>query len=110
MLNLFILQGGGGGSMLGSFLPLIIVVVIIYFFFIRPQAKKQKEQNNFLKAMKKGDEVVTASGMVGRINKIEGNMVTLQVDQKTFIRVLSHAISKEMSDQLEVVTKEGETK
>ena len=109
MIQLFILQGGGA-SMFSNFLPLILVIVIIYFFFIRPQAKKQKEQNNFLRSMKKGDEVVTASGMVGRINKIEGNMVTLQVDQKTFVKVLNHAISKEMTDQLANVEKEVESK
>ncbi len=96
---LYILQGNSP-SLLSQFFPLILVIFIIYFFFIRPQAKKQKEQNAFIKDMAKGDEVVTGSGIVGRINKIENGIVTLQVDQKTFIRVLENAISKEMTDAL----------
>lgn len=96
---LYILQSNAPG-LLSQFFPLILVIFIIYFFFIRPQAKKQKEQNAFIKDMAKGDEVVTGSGIVGRINKIENGIVTLQVDQKTFIRVLENAISKEMTDAL----------
>ena len=97
MNALFILQGNGP-SLLSQFFPLILVIFIIYFFFIRPQAKKQKEQNAFLKAMQKGDEVVTSSGIIGKINKLEDDAVTLQVDSKTFIRVLPTSISKEMTD------------
>ena len=100
MISLFILQGGGSPSLLSQFFPLILVIFIIYFFFIRPQAKKQKEQNAFIKAMQKGDEVVTSSGIIGKINKLEENAVTLQVDSKTFIRVIPTSISKEMTDFL----------
>lgn len=92
------LQSNSGG--LFQFFPLVLMVFIIYFFFIRPQAKKQKEQKAFSSNLKKGDEVVTSSGIVGRINKIEDGFVTLQVDQKTFIKVLENAISKEMTDYL----------
>ena len=70
----------------------------MYFFFLRPQVKKQKAQDNFAKDLTKGDEVVTGSGIIGRINKIEGNIIHLQIDQKTFIRVLKGAISKEMTE------------
>ncbi len=88
-----------GGSPLSQFLPLILVLFIIYFFFIRPQAKKQKLQTNFVNEMKKGDEVVTTSGIVGRINKIEDDgTVSLQLDQKTFIKIMRSAISKEMTE------------
>ena len=107
MISLIILQGSGSPSLLSQFFPLILVIFIIYFFFIRPQAKKQKEQNAFVKAMQKGDEVVTSSGIIGKINKLEEDAVTLQVDTKTFIRVLPSAISKEMSDLL---NKEAEKK
>ena len=79
-------------------------LLIAFFFFIRPQQKKQKEQTQYMDALKKGDEVVTASGILGKINKIEGNIIHLQVDTKTFIRVTRGAISKEMSES---VTKES---
>lgn len=70
----------------------------MYFFFIRPQAKKQKQQSQFIQDLKKGDEVVMGSGIIGRINKIDDHEVSLQLDQKTFIRVVKAAISKEMTD------------
>ncbi len=82
------------------------MLIIAFFFFIRPQQKKQKEQTQYMDALKKGDEVVTASGILGRINKIEGDIIHLQVDTKTFIRVTRGAISKEMSDSITKNAKE----
>ena len=67
---------------------------------IRPQSKKQKEQRQFMNDLEKGAEVVTASGIIGRINKIEDNIVTLEVGNKTYIRVTKTAINKEMTDSL----------
>ncbi len=81
-----------------NFLPLIGIFIVFYFFFIRPQQKKAKSQTNFLANINKGDDVVTASGIIGKINKIEDDIVTLQVDQKTFIRVTKNSISKEMTE------------
>ena len=94
---LFILQAGGSG-MMGTLLPLLMMFVVIFFFFIRPQAKKQKEQAKFLEALDKGEEVVTASGLIGRINKIEGSIVTLTIAEKTFVRVTKGSINKEMTE------------
>ena len=73
-------------------------IAIMYFFMYRPQAKKQKETVSFQDELSKGDEVVTSSGIIGKVNKIEENIVSLQVDQKTFIRVTKNAISKEMTE------------
>jgi preprotein translocase subunit YajC len=97
MITLFILQAGSG-SMVSSLLPLLLMFVVIFFFFIRPQAKKQKEQVKFLEGLDKGEEVVTNSGMIGRINRIDGSIVTLAVSEKTFIRVTKGSISREMTD------------
>ncbi len=98
MANLILLQSGGAGAM--NILFMVAIFAVFYFFLIRPQAKKQKEQTKFVDQIEKGNEVVTASGIVGKINKIEGNFVTLQVDTKTFLRVHKSAISKEMTDLL----------
>jgi preprotein translocase subunit YajC len=92
----YFLQSQGGGLI--GLLPMLLIFVVLYFFFIRPQVKKQKEQNNFLNEIKKGDEVVTTSGIIGQINKIDDNEISLQVDAKTFLRVTKSAISKEMTD------------
>jgi preprotein translocase subunit YajC len=98
MIYLHILQAAPGGSIMGSLWPLLLMFVVVFFFFIRPQAKKQKEQVKFLDAMDKGEEVVTTSGIIGRINKIEGSIVTLAVAEKTFIRVTKGSISREMTE------------
>lgn len=96
MTSLFILAASP--SLLGSLWPLLLMFVVIFFFFIRPQAKKQKEQVKFLDSLDKGEEVVTASGLIGRINKIDGNIVTLTIAEKTFVRVTKGSISKEMTE------------
>ena len=99
MFPLFFLQGSGQSGMIN----LIFfggIILVFYFFIIRPQQKKQKTQNKFLNEMAKGDEVVMSSGIVGKISKIEGDFVELQVDQKTFLKVLKSAISKDMTDAI----------
>ncbi len=80
------------------FMP-IAILGVFYFFIIRPQNKIRKEQEQFMDDLEKGDEVVTGSGIFGRINKLDGDVVTLQVDTKTFIRLTKSAISKELTEQ-----------
>lgn len=76
------------------------IFAIMYFFFLRPSVKKQKAQESFSEELSKGQEVVTTSGIIGRVNKIENGIVHLQVDQKTFIKVVKGAISREMTEGL----------
>jgi preprotein translocase subunit YajC len=97
MILTFLLEGGLAQSLVGT-LPLLGIVAVFYFFMIRPQAQKQKKQVSFISALGKGDEVVTNSGMIGRINKIEDNVITLQIDTKTFIKVLRSSISNELTE------------
>ncbi|MEZ4910473.1 MAG: preprotein translocase subunit YajC [Saprospiraceae bacterium] len=82
----------------GMLFPLILLI-LFYFFFIRPQTKKQKEQVQFNQNMQKGDEVVTGSGIIGQIVKLDSHSVTLQVGEKTYIKILPSAINKEMTEQ-----------
>ncbi len=82
-------------------LPWLLIFGVMYFFMLRPQIKKQKEQNNYLGNLKKGDQVVTGSGIIGKITKFEdGGVIELQVDSKTFIKILKSAVSKEASEAL----------
>jgi len=87
-----------GGSGLINLIFIGAMILIFYFFLIRPQSKRQKEQKSFQEELQKGDEVVTGSGMIGRINKLEDDIVTLDVGNKTYIRVTRSAISKEMTE------------
>lgn len=84
-----------------SMLPLLGMVVVFYFLFMRPQQKKAKEQRQFNSTLDKGSIVATGSGIIGRISKIEDEVVTLQLADKTFIKVLRSSISKEMTAILE---------
>ena len=93
-----ILLQSGSTNFLAAYGPLVLLFVVIYFFFIRPQTKKAKSQQQFVDAMERGDDVVTSSGIFGKVNKIEDNIVTLQVDTKTFIRVAKSAVSREMTE------------
>jgi preprotein translocase subunit YajC len=71
--------GGSTEQQIFGFLPIILMFVVLYFLMIRPQMKKAKEHRTMLEALKKGDEVVTAGGLVGRINKVGESYVTLDV-------------------------------
>lgn len=103
LLGLIVLQESAGPGII-NLVFLGGILLVMYFFFMRPQIKKQKEQNSFLDNLKKGDEIVTSSGIIGRISKMEVKDITLQIDQKTFVKILPIAISKEMTDQYRAVT------
>ncbi len=100
-MDFILLQGGGIGDIISGTWPLILIIAVFYFFIIRPQQKKQKEQGKFVDSLEKGMQVVTSSGMIGKINKIDGNVITLQVDTKTFIKITKGSISKEMTESVE---------
>lgn len=70
---------GGGQSAITSMIPLVIMFAIFYFLLIRPQQKKAKEHKALLEALKKGDQVVTAGGMHGKVSAVEDTVVTLEV-------------------------------
>jgi preprotein translocase subunit YajC len=89
-----------GGDMTMTFIFFGAMILIFWLFMIRPQAKRQKEQNKFINALEKGDEVATASGMLGRIAKIEDDVITLEVSNKVFVRITRSAISKEITENV----------
>jgi preprotein translocase subunit YajC len=90
---------GGGGSSLGMFVPMILIFVVFYFVFFRPQAKQQKQHQTFLQALKKGDDVVTNGGIVGRVFQVEDRTVMLDVGAGTKLRVLKSQIATSWSEQ-----------
>ena len=84
--------GGSDGGGLMTFLPIILMFVILYFLMIRPQMKRAKEQKAMVAALQKGDEVITAGGVVGRIVKLNEQYVTLEVASQTEIVVQRSAV------------------
>ncbi len=86
-------QGEGLMSLLLTFLPLIIIFAIFYFMLIRPQQKKMKEHQKFLSELRPGQRVFTAGGIVGRVVKIENDIVWLEVEKDVTIPVIKGYIS-----------------
>ncbi|MBI4194879.1 MAG: preprotein translocase subunit YajC [Betaproteobacteria bacterium] len=76
-------QGGGIESML----LIVLMFVVLYFLMIRPQMKRAKEHKAMIDALQKGDEVVTAGGLLGRISKLNENYVTLEIANNIEIQV-----------------------
>jgi len=91
------------GSGFAQFIPLILIFVIFYFFLIRPQQKKVKEHKLMVAALKRGDEVVTSGGIIGKVERILGDdkmdlsiseNVTIQVVQSTIQSLLNKPDTK----------------
>ena len=80
--NAYAQAAGGTEQQLLGFLPIILMFVVLYFLMIRPQMKRAKEHKSMLEALSKGDEVVTAGGIVGRVTKVGDTYVTLEVAQR----------------------------
>ena len=72
-------SGGSAEQQIIGFLPIILMFVVLYFLMIRPQMKRAKEHRTMLEALKKGDEVITSGGLVGRVTKVGEGYVTLEV-------------------------------
>ena len=86
--------GGLDQSALVQFLPLVLIFVVFYFLLIRPQQKKQKEARAMLDSLEKGNEVVTAGGILGRIVKLDDQYATVEIAQNTQMIVQRGAISQ----------------
>nr|WP_229633905.1 preprotein translocase subunit YajC [Duganella qianjiadongensis] len=81
------------GGNIGSFLPLILMFVAMYFLMIRPQQKRMKEQKAMMDALAKGDEVVTAGGVLGKVVKVTDLYVTLEVSNGTELVVQKNSVT-----------------
>ncbi|WP_238482457.1 preprotein translocase subunit YajC [Noviherbaspirillum aridicola] len=76
-----------------SFMPIILMFVVLYFLMIRPQMKRQKEHKAMMEALAKGDEVVTAGGVLGKVSKVSDAYVTLEIADGTEIVVQKVAVT-----------------
>jgi len=87
------LDGLGLSSNMTTFLPLILMFVVMYFLMIRPQQKRAKEQKAMMDALAKGDEVVTAGGILGKVSKVSEGYLTIEVSAGTDVVVQKSAIT-----------------
>ncbi|NCV84396.1 MAG: preprotein translocase subunit YajC [Oxalobacteraceae bacterium] len=82
----------GAGGLLGL-LPIILMFVVLYFLMIRPQMKRQKEQKAMIDALGKGDEIVSAGGVVGRVTKVGDAYITIEIAEGTEIILQKAAVT-----------------
>ncbi len=86
----------GGGDPLGGLPFLIIMFVLMYFLLIRPQQKRAKEHKTLLAALKKGDEVVTNGGVVGKVASVDESFATLEIADGVVVKVQKQGINQKL--------------
>ena len=85
--------GGDLMSSLQGMLPLVLMFVVLYFVMIRPQMKRQKEQKAMIDALAKGDEVITAGGLLGKVTKVSDGYITVEVAAGTEVVMQKAAVT-----------------
>ena len=88
----------GQSSPWSSLIPLLLIMVVFYFFLIRPQMKRQKDLKNFRESLKKGDHIITAGGIYGKINNITDNVITIDAGNNVLLKVDKSAVLRDTSD------------
>lgn len=96
-----------GGGITGNIVFIGLIFAIMYFVMIRPQQKQQKETQAMLSSLKKGDDIVTSSGMLGKIFAMDDKVVTLEVGSGTKLRMLKSSIAARVNVE---APKESESK
>jgi preprotein translocase subunit YajC len=89
-------QSAGTTESLVGLLPLVAIFGVFYFLLIRPQQKKQKEHRELIANLKKGDEVATAGGLLGKIADVKENFVRVELGDNVIVTVQKHAVSNVM--------------
>ncbi len=89
-----------------QFVPFAVILGVMYFIVIRPQAKKQKDTQNFLQALRVGDQVVTQAGILGRITALTDLIATLEIANQVQIKILRAQIAMSQA-ALQTAKKEG---
>lgn len=82
------------GTDLMAFLPMVAIFVVFYFLLIRPQQKKAKETRTMLEALQKGDEVVAAGGVIGRVSKLNEQYAVIEIAPNVEINVQRQAVAQ----------------
>jgi preprotein translocase subunit YajC len=91
--------GPSGGFDFVTLLPLILIFVVFYFLLIRPQQRKAKEHRAMVEALKKGDQVLTSGGILGKVTKVDAgeNLLTVEIAQGVQVKIARHTIAEVLS-------------
>ena len=94
----FAQTAGGAASAFTSFVPLILIFAIMYFLLIRPQQKKMKEMKAMVDALRRGDQVLTQGGILGKVHKVgDDGVLEVEIAEGVRVKVLKHTIAQVMN-------------
>jgi preprotein translocase subunit YajC len=83
-----------GAAFLSSIMPFLLIIPIFYFLMIRPQQRRMKAHRDMIAAVKKGDTVVTAGGLIGKVTKVNDAEVEVEVAASTKVRVVKSTLAE----------------
>jgi preprotein translocase subunit YajC len=88
----------GTGSLIGSMLPLVLIFGIMYFLLIRPQQKKMRDLKAMVEAVRRGDQILTSGGIIGKVTKVgDDNIVEVEIADGVKVKIVKSTISQVMS-------------
>lgn len=87
-------QSGSSAGAIVSLLPLVLIFVVFYFLMIRPQQKRMKALQDSVAAVKKGDTVVTAGGLIGKVTKVDETEVEIELGANTRVRAIKATLAE----------------
>ena len=89
------------GSNFAQFIPLILIFVIFYFFLIRPQQKRAREHKDMVKALKRGDEVITSGGIIGKVDRVfEDDRIEIEISSGVKVQVIRNTIQSHLKKEI----------
>lgn len=100
MFETLLLQAQGGGQFMSTLIMMGLMFMVFWLLVWRPQSQEQQRHEAFIKGLKAGDEVVTASGILGKVKAVEDEVVTLEIGKKVQIRVLRKQIQLSQAEAL----------
>lgn len=84
----------GAGTAFAQFIPLILIFVIMYFLMIRPQQKRLKQHREMVAAVKKGDQIVTQGGVLGKVTSVRDDELEVEIAQGVRVRVVRTTVAQ----------------
>lgn len=102
LMNILLMSGGQGGqatggSAMSTIIMMVLIIVVFYMFFIRPQSKKNKELKKFREGLKRGDKVITAGGIHGKVLEVQDNTVIIETEGLGKLKVEKASIASSIA-------------
>ena len=88
-------------SNFAQFIPLILIFVIFYFFLIRPQQKRVREHKDMVKNLKRGDEVITSGGIIGKVDRVyEDDKLEIEISEGVKVNVIKNTVQSHLRKEI----------